>query len=173
MSVDLEEVSKNFDVALDNLVNQWRAELRQVENDIEKLNQILQSSEAKTDRSENAVFQIAKDERDMKVGKQRTLQGKIDAYKQYTGTADYIPTGVVKEGTTMEVTLLRIDNTAFTGKNSRLIIKLVPRGLSQSTEGLVEVTTAFGIGVLGHFEGDLITISARKGNVQYKIERIY
>ena len=173
MSTDLKQASRDFDDILDRQVNQWRVELCQVENDIAGLNQILQSSEAKTDRSENAVFQIAKDERDMKVGKQRSLQGKIDAYRQYTGESDYVPTGVVKEGTTMEVTLLRIDNTPYSGNKSKLTVKLVPSGLSQSTVGLVEVTTAFGIGVLGRVAGDIVSITSRKGNIQFKIERIY
>lgn len=173
MNVDLKQASRDFDDILDRQVNQWHEELRQVESDIAGLNEILQSSEAKTDRSENAVFQIAKDERDMKVGKQRSLQGKIDAYRQYTGASEYISTGVVKEGTTMEVTLLRIDNTPYLGNKSKLTVKLVPAGLSQSVAGLVEVTTAFGIGVLGHVAGDIVSITSRKGNIQFKIERIY
>ncbi len=173
MSINLFDESVRINKELERIGEQWKQELLQAEHEIMELNEILASSEAKTDRRENAVFQIAKDERDIKVGKQRTLQNKYDAYLEYNFKSEYTPNGVAKLGSTLMVTLLSIGGIPYSGDKSTLIFKLVPHDLSQATVGLFSVDSPLGNGVLGHTGGDVVTVTAPAGKVQYRIERIY
>ena len=169
--MDLKEKSKELDEILITEVETWRHELKEVEAQIERLNAVLASSEAKGDRSENAVFQIAKDDRDMKVEKQRILLNKLGAFND-TQT-EYTPTGKIKEGTTVELTLASINGIPYSGSKSRFIFKIVPHHFDSARKGLLSRESKAGLSLLNHTAGEQVEAVTNMGLVVYKIERIY
>lgn len=169
--MDLREESARLDEVLRLEVSSWHDELKEVEKQIEQLNAVLASSEAKGDRSENAVFQIAKDDRDMKVEKQRILLNKIAAYDETR--KEYVPTGKITEGSTVELTIKAINGVPFANSNHKFIFKIVPHDLCSAKKGLLARDSRAGLCLLNHTEGECVQAVAIAGTVTYKIERIY
>ena len=66
-----------------------------------------------------------------------------------------------------------MNGDSFVDKRANRVIKLVEEGLSDAEKRLVGIDSALGSALLGHKEGDSVTIKTRKGSIIYKIERMY
>lgn len=173
MMSDLQQKSIEFENVIKTMAAQTRRELDNVIAEIENCNTILASSEAKGDRSENAVFQIAKDTRDMKVGIQRIHERKLAALNNYNGDNTYVPDGHVKVGSTVEFRLKTETGAPFTDGEDRFIVKVVPHDLSRGSYGLMSEESRIGNSILGHSVGDEVLVTCLKGKIICKIERLY
>ena len=162
-----------FQDVLANLAEETREELVVVTARIDELNTLLQSEEMHADRSENASFEIAKDERDTKVTIQALKQKRLTTIETEAG-GEYVPLGFIQLGSIVELTLLSISGDApDQKKNTKFIIKLVSHEIGKPKVGLVAIDSKVGTALLQHKAGDIIETSAPKGKVKYKIERIY
>lgn len=168
--MNIQEESARLDALLDNQVDVWRKELESIEQEIKQLDKILQDKESKTDRSENATFQIAKDSRDVKMGVYNTIWKKIDLYSSHKDK--YEPTGVISVGSTVEVRPISVNGVPETDPRGHRVIKLVEAGLSNAKD-LVGIDAPIGAALLGHQAGETVTIRTRKGTVIYAIERMH
>lgn len=168
--MSIQEEAKRLEDLLAQQVNAWRKDLEDIKEEIKQLDATLQEKEAKTDRSENATFQIAKDTRDLKMGVATTISKKIDLYSSHENT--YVPTGVITVGSTVEVRPLTVNGVSDSDPRGHRVIKLVEAGLSDAMN-LVGIDSVVGAALLGHREGETITVRTRKGIVTYVIERMH
>lgn len=170
--ISLEQESERLNNVLVTLVDQWRSELADIEAQIVKLNEVLASSEAKSDRSENATFQIAKDERDIKMANMSILQEKISAFDTYAGT--YTPGSTVKENSTVEVSLQTVNGQPYhVSMDITEIYKVVQHALSYPENGLLSMKSKLGEAILDHMVNDVVEVSSPMGLITYKIERLF
>lgn len=169
--VDLKEVSARFNNDMLKLIEDTRKELVDINLRIEQLNLQLQEKEMHTDRSENASFQIAKDERDVQVTIRNLLQNRIESLEAESG--DYVPTGFITLGTTVEMSIVAIGGKAPNLHTTTFIVKLVNHDLSKADVGFIAVDCKVGSAIMGHQEGEIIEVVTQKGVISYKIERIY
>lgn len=172
MDLSLKEASEQFKQTMLEMVRDTEEELAVVNKRIEELNELLQMKEMSTDRSENASFQIAKDERDIKVSIRSRLQKRIATFESETGDA-YSPTGFVTQGSTVELNVISIENKKPVGIPTNFIVKLVHGDLGKADKNLIAVTSKVGSALLAHRAGDIIEVMATKGLIRYKIERLY
>lgn len=172
MSNDLMEASARFKSVMQEMVRETQDELAVVNERIDELNALLREKEMSVDRSENASFQIAKDERDIKTSIRSKLQKRIATFESETGD-DYTPTGFVAQGSTVELSVISIENKRPTGIPTNFVVKLVHEDLGKADKGLVAVTSKVGAALLSHRAGDTIEVMVPKGLIRYKIERLY
>ena len=159
--MDLKTESVKLDEVLASVAAEWRTQLDEVNAQIAEYDKILAEKESKTDRSENATFQIASDGKSAKMGIKQMLTSKIQSYERHK--QEYVPTGVVQEGSTL----------ALSSGNEKLIVKIVPKGLSDALRNLIDVESPVGKASLGLGVSSLFTVKTRKGRVEYKIEGVY
>lgn len=169
--MELKEVSAKLNNAMLKLIEDTRKELVDVNERIEQLNAQLQEKEMQTDRSENASFQIAKDERDVQVTIRNLLQNRIESLEAESG--DYIPTGYITLGTTVELSIVSINGKAPSIHTTTFIVKLVNHDLSKADVGFVAIDSKVGSAIMSHQVGEIIEVVTQKGVISYKIERIY
>lgn len=74
MDMSLQAESLRFNDVMRGMVKATEAELEVINARITELTELLQTKEMSTDRSENASFQIATDERDVKTAVRSALQ---------------------------------------------------------------------------------------------------
>lgn len=173
MDNSLQEASKEFNNVMREMVRATQEELNDVNKRIEELNELLQQKEMNTDRSENASFQIAKDERDIKVSIRSRLQKRIATFDAETEDT-YSPTGFATQGSTLELSVVSIENKEPGDiKQKNFIVKLVHKDLGKADKGLVPVNSKVGAALLSHRAGDVIEVMVPKGLIKYKIERLY
>ena len=170
MIKDLQSYSAQLDDKLRELHAQTLVELQEINTRIEELNDLLQTKEMNTDRSENASFQIAKDERDIKVSIRSKLQKRVAALE--AGSVAYVPTGIVTLGTTIDLSVITIDGMPPKVPIS-FIGKIVEHDIAKASSGLIAVDGKAGAALLGKRSGDTVLIRAIKGDILYKIERMY
>lgn len=167
----MQEESAALEEVLAHKSEDWQKELDAIEAEIRGLDDILADKESKTDRSENATFQIAKDTRDLKMASYDVIYKKLQKYAAHKDT--YVHTGFITIGSTVEVNPVAIKGGKFLDDRAHRVIKLVEEGLSDAEKRLVGVDSALGTALLGHKVGDSVTIKTRKGMITYKIERMY
>lgn len=169
MNSDLVEQSRILDDCIVSLYETTQGELEKINKDIEDLNELLQSKEMSVDRSENASFQLARDQRDIKVSIKGKLLKRIKAID--LGRQEYTHTGECKLGSTLEFTLLSVGGK----KQDKLtfVRKLVPDELDSPELNLLAIGSAAGSAFLGKTEGEVVEITTIKGRIVYRIERIY
>lgn len=171
MSNDLKAASDKLNSVMVNLIEETKRELADVNARIAQLNNQLQEKEMQTDRSENASFQIAKDERDVQVTIRNLLQNRIESLESESD--NYIATGFITLGTTVDLRIITIAGKAPAINPTTFIVKLVNHDLSKANVGLIAVDSKVGSAIMGHAAGETVEVVTPKGVVSYKIERIY
>lgn len=170
MSQSLKEISEQLDIKLQESREETLKELATVNASIDELNALLQTKEMNTDRSENASFQIAKDARDIKVSVRSKLQKRLATLEAGSGT--YVPTGIITLGTTVEFSVITIDGKP-PAKPIKMIVKLVEDSIAKAKLGFIAVGGKVGAAFVGKQSGQEVIVRALKGDILYKIERIY
>ena len=170
MDTSLKEHSERLDQTLRQLRAETFVELDAVNHRIDELNELLQMKEMSVDRSENASFQIAKDERDIKVALRSKLQKRLAVLD--AGMDTYTPTGVITQGSTVEFSVITIDDKK-PSKPIRFICKLVEHAISKAPLGFISSDGKVGSAFISKRAGDIVDVVTLKGTVKYKIERIY
>lgn len=171
MDNTLQSVSVQLNNVMLKLIEDTKKELLDVNKRIEQLNVQLQEKEMQTDRSENASFQIAKDERDVQVTIRNLLQNRIESLESESD--NYIPTGFITLGTTVELKIVAIDGKPPTIHTTTFLAKLVNHDLSKADVGFLAIDSKVGSIIMGHPAGDIVEVVTQKGVISYKIERIY
>lgn len=171
MKTDLKKESDRFQQVLQNEINKTRITLEETDKRIEELSILLQDKEMQTDRSENASFQIARDERDAKSAIKHLLEEKLSTLT--TESDNYAPTGTIQLGSTVQLQLLSVDGKRPIFDKTNFIIKLVSHAIANAELGLVAFDYKVGFKLLGHKEGDTIEVQATKGSLVYQIEGVY
>lgn len=171
MDTSLKTESDKLNNALSSLIEETEAEYNKIVARIKELSVLLTEKEMQTDRTENASFQIAKDERDMKTSIGNLLLQKLEAMRTELGS--YVPTGFITLGTTVELSLIAVDDKPPKHVDTHFIIKLVHHHTSNATKKLVAIDSKVGSAIIGRRAGDTVNCKAPKGLLTYKIERIY
>lgn len=159
--MDLQAESAKLEEALANAAAEWREQLRKTNEEIAEYDVVLTDKESRTDRSENATFQIASDGKSAKLAIKQMLTEKINAYENHKES--YTSTGVVRVGSTV----------ALSTDGESLVAKIVPKGLSDALKGLIDVESPVGKASIGKCAGSTFAIKTRKGKILYTIEGVY
>lgn len=149
---------------LDEMCAEWIQELSVKESEIKIQSDILKSPEAKTDRSENAVYQIAKDRFSQLQLDMRSLSSKIDAYQMFKAL-EYRPSGVIQIGSTVKIHLIR-DNVDFD-------LLFVPEELGYAQCGAISKKGIVGNAIFGKRIGDVVSVRTLSGTIDYLIKEVY
>lgn len=128
-------------------------------------------NQEKTDASENADLQIAREKQAMVNHENITTQRQLAALSSVI--EDYTPKGSVTLGTTIHLKLLTVNGAPPTLKKTDYIVKIVEHDASDAENGFIAQDCKVGLACLGKVAGDIITVKAPMGALQYKIERIY
>lgn len=163
----------HFDQLLQNLITDTQEELSKVMARIDELSILLQDKDMLTDRSENASYQIAKDERDVKVTIQSLLQKRLAALHKEADSSAYKPLGVVQLGSIIELSLLSISGKKPVDPRTNFVLKVVSHDLAKAKTGLIAIDSKVGAAIQQKRAGEVFEVSATKGIVKYKIERVY
>lgn len=167
----LKDKSAEIDANLAITAKTWYKHAEEIDQNIQRIQIKLQSDELKTDRSENADYQIAADTYARLQVSKRDISNKIEAYERYN--AEYIPSEYITIGTTVQLKLLS-ENGAPTAREQRVFyVKLVPADLSAARIGAITEDSAVGKAIKGKYKGDTIKIHTRKGELEYIIEEVY
>lgn len=170
MDQSLKTISEQLDNKMRELHAETLSEVNAVNKRIEELNALLQTKEMNTDRSENASFQIAKDERDIKISIRSKLQKRLAMLEAGAGT--YVPTGFITLGTTVEFSVITIDGKP-PKQPIKMIVKLVEHAIAKAKQGFIAVDCKVGSVFVGKQSGQTVLVRTLKGDILYKIERIY
>lgn len=170
MSNSLQEVSVQLDSVIQELIVNTKKDLDDVTKAIEVLNKKLQDME-KTDLSENADYQIAKDERALRTAMRNLLMQRIESMTSEVGT--YIPTGFITLGTTVELNVIAVDGKPPKIAKTNFIVKLVKHDTSNALLNLVAIDSKVGSAIIGRTSNTEVDVEAPGGIITYKIERIY
>lgn len=170
MDMSLKAASEELDGTLHQLYSDTLHELETINKRIDELNSLLQTKEMSVDRSENASFQIAKDERDIQIAIRSKLQKRLAILDSGIGT--YQPTGIITKGTTVEFSIVSIDEKP-PAKPFTMIAKLVEHAVSKAELGFISADDKVGSAFISRKAGDMVEVATLRGIVKYKIERIY
>lgn len=141
----------------------------------------------KEDARENAQLQTAREKQARANHECFMQQKRLDAFE--SSLTNYEPIGVITMGTTVQITLVSIDGNSpdasviasmqppdvvsdETTKAERTL-RMVHHDASDIASGFMSIDSRLGAAIIGHVEGDEITINAPRGTLCYKIERIY
>lgn len=125
----------------------------------------------KEDASENAPLQTAIENRARAHHKVWILDRELDALKE--SMTNYEPLGIVQLGTTVKLILTQINGVTPEGVPTDFILRLVEHDASNVQNGFMAVDSLVGKAIMGHVEGDDISITAPRGNLSYKLERVF
>lgn len=170
MDTSLQSVSQRLDGVVQQLIIDTKKDLDSITAVIEALNVKLQNME-KTDLSENADYQIAKDERAIKTAMRNLLMQRVEAMSHDVG--NYIPTGFITLGTTVELNVVTVDGKVPDIPKTKFIIKLVQHDTSNALLDLVAIDSKVGAAIIGRRAGEQVLVEAPGGIINYVIERIY
>lgn len=162
--MSLKEMRASIEGHLDAMYADWIKERSIKESEIKIQSDILKSPEAKTDRSENAVYQIAKDRFSQLQLDMRSLSAKIDAYQMFKAL-EYRPSGVIQIGSIIKLHLVR-DNADF-------VLLYVPEELGYSQCGAISGKSIVGSAILGKSKGDTVSVKTLSGTIDYIIKEVY
>lgn len=172
MDESLKAKSEEFKSMLQTMKTETEKELKQVEDDIATISNILATTaELKTDLSENASAQLYKDQRDMKNHVANLLRNRLEALAE--SDTVYVSTGFVTLGTTLEIKLLTINGRQADVTPNTFIINMCKHDIGDAKRGFCAIDSEGGKKFLEHSAGDIVEVVTRKGVLQYKIERIY
>ena len=171
MDTSLKGVSEGFDQTIQKLIIDTKNDLNKIEEEIEELNIKLQGKDMKTDRSENADYQIATDARAMKMAMRNLLLQRIESISHEVG--GYAHTGFIALGSTVELNVVTVGGKTPHFSKTNFIFKLVQHNTSKALLNLVAIDSKVGAAILGRTAGDDVTVEAPCGLVKYHIERVY
>lgn len=172
MSTDeLQAVSAKLSQQIVLLKEERIKELQQMEDRLKVIEEELAVME-KTDLSENAPYQVAKDEQSIIVNAILLLRKRIESLSREL--EKYTPTGVIGLGTTVDLTLLSIDGS--TPRNiTRLsrVVKIVEHDTGDAIHDLVAIDSKVGAAISGHMSGECIVVPTARGQCEYLIGGVY
>lgn len=149
---------------------------RRLESDYEKLEEqkaILRSDEANTDRSENALFQIAKDKSEMYNQSITIVSKKIRAYDSYEELV-YVPNETVQLGSVVHlVHMSTAGNPPPANRPTEFIMKIVPADLGNGRIGALSERSVCGSQIIGMRAGETFKIYTHVGACVYYIKEVY
>lgn len=149
---------------------------RRLESDYEKLEEqkeILRSDEANTDRSENALFQIAKDKSEMYNQSITIVSKKIRAYDSYKELV-YVPNGTVQIGSVVHlIHQSTAGNPPPANRPTEFRMKIVPTGLGNGRIGALSVDSECAKQLIGMCAGETFKIYTHVGPCVYYIKEVY
>ena len=125
----------------------------------------------KEDASENAQLQTARENLARANHVLFMLQKRLQAFEACV--VGYTYRGVITLGSTVELNLLSVDNNPPNFEPHRFIAKVVNHDASDARNGFISCDSQCGLALLGKVAGDVINVTAPKGVLQYKIERMY
>lgn len=167
----LQEKSAEIDANLAVTAQTWYSRAKDIDRSIQKEQEILLSDAAKTDRSENAVYQIASDNYARLQVSKRDIDNKIEAYERYN--REYVPSEYITIGTTVKLKILS-ENGQTPSRGQRVFyIKIVPSDLGVARIGAITENSAVGKAIRGKYNGDTFKVHTRKGEIEYLIEEVY
>lgn len=159
----MERISKDIDSKLATVAQSWYERAKNVDESIEREREILLSDAAKTDRSENAVYQIASDNYARLQVIKRDIMNKIDAYEHYQ--TEYVPSEYIAIGSTVKLELRETGDIIY--------VKLVPADLGCARIGAITAQSPVGKAILGKYAGDTIRVITRRGELEYAIKEVF
>lgn len=163
MSTVVENRANELRHNLNNMLNDYTTKLNNALTELQKAKNILLNT-PKEDRSENSEYQDAIENYKACETDVARYTRRRDAFMSYEGD-NYLATGIIKEGTTVELTNL--------SDNKHFIMLLVPHDLGDAANNYLAVTSAVGSAILGHKSNETVTIKTIHGIQQYKIGDIY
>lgn len=128
----------------------------------EDLKKIIQEARELGDLKENAEYHAAKE-------KQATIEGRIMQLQ-----------GVVASARVVDISQIQGDKVVFgatvkltdTEKGSQQTVRIVGEFESDSAKRYISFTSPLGKALIGKEEGDVVTVRAPKGNVEYEIDSV-
>ena len=169
--MNLESESRKFYALFEKLLNDTKAKIQKVNNEIKALEEDIANARAKGDLSENAEFQIASASRDMKLSELRDLDKRLEELS--ASTKEYTSVGVVVLGSTVKLLLLDKSIATNSSYPTEFIMQLVTHNVADASLGLLAIDSIVGSQILGHVAGDIVEVNAPKGNIKYKIEGVF
>lgn len=142
----------------------WQNDIVQREEQLRVQKKILDSAEAKTDRSENAVYQTAVDNIRLLDIEIKNLTDKVDAFSSFMAK-EYTPYDRIVIGSTVVISIK--------GENSIFECYIVPRSLGSAKIGAISESSSVGAALLGRHTGDIVTVTTIQGNISYCVEEVY
>lgn len=170
MDTSLKQKSIELDAVVQSVLIESQKEYEVIHARITELNTALQEME-KTDLSENADYQKAKDERDIQNALGNMLLRRIQAMSKEL--EPYVPTGFITLGTTVDLSVIAVDGKAPNFKPTQFIVKVVQHDTSDAEKDLIAVDSKVGAAILGRKAGETVEAETPKGVITYRIERIY
>ena len=170
---NLESTASTLRQNLNNMRNSYISLLETAKQEEAAAREVLKSSEAQTDRSENQVYTDARDAQARANANIAQYSKKLMVYDSYA--TDYVPKGYIRIGTTVKLKLNKPpakwpykDSTA-----GEVIMMLVPESLGNARMHYLDATSLVGSAILNHKAGDTVRVQTISGTQQYKIEEIY
>lgn len=167
----LRVASKQLEDQMVKLRDERIAEMQEMERRLKAIEEDLAVME-KTDLSENAPYQVAKDEQSVTVHVLTLLRKRIESLSNELSS--YTPTGVIGLGTTVELTLTAIDGVPPKNvSKTHYIVKLVGHDTCDALHGLVAIDSRVGSTIVGHTANEEVTVTTARGQCTYRIGGIY
>ena len=162
---------KDESIALRNsvksLLSDYKIKLDYALEEAREQEQILQSNEAATDKSENSVFQSAHDAYMKAQSDIAMFSNRIDLLNNYI--FDYIPSNVITINTTVKFELVDYDGKF--GKEFTML--LVPKGLGNAKLNLLDINSPIGKNIYKHVAGEIVPYKTLSGTKKVHIKEIY
>lgn len=141
-----------------------RAELKRLkQEDRPRIVQAIAEAREHGDLKENAEYHAAKEEQGLVEARIREIEGKL-ADAQVIDVTKIAPTGKVIFGTTVHL----IDVESGDGRRYRI----VGDDEADIKQGKVSVSSPVARALIGKSEGDVVTVQAPGGAIEYEIERV-
>lgn len=170
MDISLQGKSSELTNVIQSLIEETKLKAKENDRRLSELSEELRTMD-KGDASENAPLQIARDEQAMRFAMMTLLETRIKSMSSEVG--EYVPTGFITLGTTVEVRLLKLPAGMSVDHSDLFQFKLVQHDTSDATKQLVAIDSKLGAALLGRAAGEIIEVNAPGGLIEYKIERIY
>lgn len=152
------------------IVDELKRKCADLARELDLANENVRNQE-KTDARENADLQIARERQAQANHANITTQRQLAALSSCI--ENYEPKGSVTLGTTIELKLLAVNGDTPVVKKTTYIVKIVEHDASDAENGFIAQDCKVGLACLGKVAGDVVTVKAPMGALQYKIERIY
>lgn len=158
----LTEKRDEITAQMNNMMENHRRSLKSKERRLAEEEEKARDAKAQGDVSENAEYQIARDNCSRLILEIAALESTILEYEKYS--TSYTPTGRVQVGSTVKL----LDNS----RGSTVYIKLYPHGLGNAKIGAVSVESPVGRAILGKAKGTKVIAHAPRGDLPYTIEEV-
>lgn len=163
------EADKLNSVAM-SIINELQDECQKLAAELDAANENVRKQE-KTDARENADLQVARERQAMANHAYVSAQKQLAALT--SGIEDYQPKGIIMLGTTVELTLVAINDVAPSIRKTHFIVKIVEHDASDAVNGFIAKDCKVGLELIGKVPGSEVTVKAPMGTLKYKVERIY